>query len=54
MAKGIGSIRGIELLVEKCRTDFRCSENTDHYTESDYNEAERKYVKYCLYGNTKS
>lgn len=54
MSKGTGSIRGIELLVEKCRAEFRCSENTDHYTENDYIEAERKYVKYCLYGNTKS
>ena len=43
--------RGIELLVEKCRSDFRCSENTDYYTETDYLEAERKYVKYCLYGD---
>lgn len=54
MAKGSGPNRGIELLVEKCRTEFRCSENTDYYTESDFTEAERKYVKYCLYGNTKS
>ena len=46
--------RGIELLVKKCREEFRRSENTDYYTERDYIEAERKYVKCCLYGNTGS
>jgi hypothetical protein len=42
---------GIELLVKKCRSDFRCPENTNHYSESDYLEAERKYVKFCLHGD---
>jgi hypothetical protein len=41
---------GIELLVDKCRTEFRRPENTDFYTEIDYKEAERKYVKFCLNG----
>ena len=43
--------RGIELLVEKCRSEFRRPENTDHYTEIDYKEAERKFVKFCLNGH---
>ncbi|MGD9364691.1 MAG: hypothetical protein PVH87_03275 [Desulfobacteraceae bacterium] len=43
--------QGIELLVEKCRHEFRRPENTDYYTEDDYKEAERKFVKFCLDGN---
>ncbi len=39
---------GIELLVEKCRDEFRRPENTDYYTENDYKEAERKFVKFRL------
>jgi hypothetical protein len=42
---------GIELLVERYRREFRRPENTDHYTENDYKEAERKFVKFCLSGN---
>jgi hypothetical protein len=42
---------GIELLVEKCRKNFRRAENTDYYDESDYKDAERKFVKTCLYDN---
>jgi hypothetical protein len=39
---------GIRLLVQKCRKQFRISENLEHYSESDYREAERMYVKLCL------
>ncbi len=39
---------GIELLVEKCRDEFRRPENTDYYKENDYKEAERKFVKFRL------
>ena len=39
---------GIKLLVQRCRKQFRISENLEHYSESDYREAERKYVKLCL------
>jgi hypothetical protein len=42
---------GIELLVEKCRNEFRRPENTDFYAQEDYREAERKFVKFCLNGN---
>jgi hypothetical protein len=51
MKKSKCSAHGIELLVEKCRNEFRCPENTDYYTENDYKEAERKFVKFCLDGN---
>ena len=44
--------QGIELLVKKCRSEFRRPENTDYYTEDDYKEAERKFVKFCLDGNS--
>ena len=44
------SANGIEKLVAKWRTEFRRSENVDYYTEIDYQEAERKYVKYRLNG----
>lgn len=43
---------GIELLVEKCRDEFRRPENTDYYAQDDYKDAERKYVKFCLSGNS--
>ena len=46
-----GTTRGIELLLEKCRHEFRRPENTDYYAAEDYKEAERKFVKFCLYGN---
>jgi hypothetical protein len=39
---------GIAKLVQKCRHQFRRSENTDFYAEDDLREAERKYVKFCL------
>ena len=44
---------GIKLLVQKCREQFRIAENLDHYSEREYREAERKYVKLCLRGKTK-
>ncbi len=39
---------GIKMLVEKCRDEFRLPENTDYYTENDYKEAERKFIKFRL------
>lgn len=51
MSDGNGTPQGIELLLEKCRNEFRRPENTDFYTVDDYKEAERKFVKYCLHGN---
>jgi hypothetical protein len=45
---------GIELLVEKYRNEFRRSENTNYYSQDDYKEAERKFVKLCLNGNSEN
>jgi len=50
MEKSVRPAMGIEQLVDKCRNDFRRPENTDFYTEVDYKEAERKYVKLRLNG----
>jgi hypothetical protein len=44
---------GIKLLVQKCREQFRISENLEHYSDREYREAERKYVKLCLRGKIK-
>jgi hypothetical protein len=51
MRNGNSTTQGIELLLEKCRNEFRRPENTDHYAADDYKEAERKFVKFCLRGN---
>jgi len=53
MANSSNTNQGIRLLVQKCREQFRISENLDHYSEREYREAERKYVKLCLRGKTK-
>jgi hypothetical protein len=45
--------QGIRLLIQKCREEFRLPENTDFYSEKDYKEAERKFVKFCLRGKSK-
>jgi hypothetical protein len=51
MSNGNGTTQGIELLLERCRNEFRRPENTDYYSEDDYKEAERKFVKFCLHGH---
>jgi hypothetical protein len=53
MANSSNTSQGIRLLVQKCRNEFRRPENIDYYTENDYVEAEKKYVKFCLTGNPK-
>ena len=52
MSSNTSNTHGIELLVEKCRDEFRRPENTDYYTENDYKEAERKFVKFSLGRNS--
>jgi hypothetical protein len=41
---------GLESLLEKYRKVFRVPENLNFYSEEDYKTAERKFVKYSLYG----
>ncbi len=52
MSSTTSNTHGIKLLVEKCRDEFRRPENTDYYTENDYKEAERKFVKFRLGRNS--
>ena len=39
---------GIQLLLEKYRELFRIPENLNHYSETDYRNAERKFLKYSV------
>ena len=39
---------GIKLLVKEYRKIFRIHENLNHYSEQDYQAAERKFLKYAL------
>lgn len=39
---------GIELLIDRYKKDFRIPENLNHYVEEDFQEAEKKFVKYCI------
>jgi hypothetical protein len=38
---------GIQLLLKRARDSFR-GENKNYYSEKDYRDAERKFVKYAL------
>jgi hypothetical protein len=39
---------GIHLLLKKYRTMFRIPENQNHYSEEDYRNAERMFLKHAL------
>ena len=43
--------KGIHLLIESYRREFRL-ENEGLYSEADYKEAERKYIKLRLNGHS--
>ena len=38
---------GVQLLVKHLKKDFH-EENEGYYSEDDYREAERRYIKFCL------
>jgi hypothetical protein len=38
----------IELFLQRYRTECRIRENLDHYPESDYKKAERRFLKYVI------
>ena len=40
---------GLRLLISECRKIFRIPENLNHYTDTDFRDAEKKFVKYCLH-----
>jgi hypothetical protein len=50
MAEGKKDCRGLQRLIERFRNEFKRPENTNFYLETDYKQAERKYVKLCLKG----
>ena len=41
---------GIHLLVKECRKRFRIPENLNHYSDADFREAEKKFIKLCFTG----
>jgi hypothetical protein len=45
---------GLRRLIQKFRNEFKRPENTEFYSEKDFKEAERKYVKFCLSGKLES
>lgn len=53
MDNGRDAKNGIKLLIQKCREQFRISENVEHDSNREYRKAERKYVKLCLRGKIK-
>ena len=53
MVNRLDTKNGIKFLVQNCREQFRISENFEHYSDREYREAERKYVKLCLRGKIK-
>jgi len=47
-AENDNSSCGIRRLVETYKQEFRQPENTQHYSDKDYAEAERRYVSFRL------
>ena len=45
---------GIKSLVRKYRSIFEIPENLNHYSKEDYKIAEKKFLKYALYGEKPS
>lgn len=39
---------GMKKLVKKYRDKFRIPENMNHYSDEDFKNAERKYLKYLI------
>jgi len=39
---------GIKLLIQNLKKEFRIPENLEHYSEEDFKEAEKKFLKFCL------
>jgi hypothetical protein len=44
---------GIKLLIKRRREEFR-EENEYLYSEKDYKEAERRYIRLCLTGESEN
>lgn len=46
--------KGLQALIRKYQSYFRRPENINFYSEEDYRQAERKFVKFCLMGKLES
>ena len=42
---------GLKSLINKYRKLFRTPENLNHYSEEEYKVAERKFLKFSLFGH---
>lgn len=49
MAEVYNPKEGMRRMVREIRKKFRIPENLDHYSEEDFQEAEKKYLKFCLH-----
>jgi len=48
MKKVVKENAGIQLLLERYRAIFRSPENIEYYSKTDYEIAERKFLKHAL------
>ncbi len=48
MGNTLRANRGIQALIKIYKNTFRIPENLNHYSEKDYRNAERKFLKYAL------
>jgi len=39
---------GMQRIVKEYRRQFRIPENLNHYSKKDFQEAEKKFLKFCL------
>ncbi len=40
---------GIKLLIKEYKKQFNIPENLNYYSKKDYQEAEKRHVKFCLH-----
>jgi hypothetical protein len=50
MNRNFVNTKGIQLLMEKYKAMFRIPENLDYYSEKDFLIAEKKFIKYSIFG----
>lgn len=48
MAEETDSRDGIRALIKTLKKMFRIPENLAHYTQEDFQKAEKKFLKFCL------
>jgi hypothetical protein len=46
--RNVNRTTGIKFLIRKYKNQFNIPENLNHYSEMDFQKAEKRYVKYCL------